>query len=178
MSFSCGIVGLPNAGKSTIFNALTAAGSPVAAYAFCTIDPKEGTVVVPDQRLDALAGILEPEKRTPATLTFVDIAGLVEGASQGEGLGNRFLGHIREVDAVVFVLRAFEDENVSHSAPRIDPWSARRRPSTDSTVVVLPAPLGPTIPKISPASTMNEMPSTTVLASYALVRFSTSMTGI
>jgi GTP-binding protein YchF len=116
MGFSCGIVGLPNAGKS-------AAGSPVAPYAFCTIDPKEGTVAVPDRRLDALAEILAPQKRTPATLTFVDIAGLVEGASRGEGLGNRFLGHIREMDAMVFVLRAFEDENVSHSAATIDPWS-------------------------------------------------------
>jgi len=123
MGFSCGIVGLPNAGKSTIFNALTAAGSPVAAYAFCTIDPKEGVVAVPDPRLETLTGILAPEKKTPATMTFVDIAGLVEGASRGEGLGNRFLGHIREMDAVAFVLRAFEDENVSHTAPEIDPWS-------------------------------------------------------
>ena len=123
MGLSCGIVGLPNAGKSTIFNALTAAGSPVAPYAFCTIDPKEGTVAVPDPRLDVLAGILHPEKRTPATMTFVDIAGLVAGASRGEGLGNRFLGHIREMDAVVFVLRAFEDENVSHVAAQVDPSS-------------------------------------------------------
>lgn len=123
MGFSCGIVGLPNAGKSTIFNALTAAGSPVAPYAFCTIDPKEGTVAVPDTRLETLAGILSPQKRTPATMTFVDIAGLVEGASRGEGLGNRFLGHIREMDAVAFVLRAFEDENVSHVVPEIDPWA-------------------------------------------------------
>jgi ribosome-binding ATPase len=121
MGFSCGIVGLPNAGKSTIFNALTLAGSAVASYPFCTIDPKEGKVPVPDQRLSTLAEILKPPTVTPTSLTFVDIAGLVKNAHQGEGLGNRFLANIREMDAVVHVVRLFPDSNVSHVSENVDP---------------------------------------------------------
>jgi len=121
MGFSCGIVGLPNAGKSTIFNAMTQAGSAVAAYPFCTIDPKEGIVAVPDSRLRQLSELIAPPATTPTTLTFVDIAGLVKGAHQGEGLGNRFLSHIREVDAVVHVVRYFESGKVSHVNEKLDP---------------------------------------------------------
>ncbi len=122
MGFKCGIVGLPNVGKSTLFNALTqTAAAEAANYPFCTIEPNVGEVGVPDERLSKLAGIAKSGQVIPTRLTFVDIAGLVRGASKGEGLGNQFLGHIREVDAVAYVLRCFEDGNVTHVEGRIDP---------------------------------------------------------
>ncbi|MDB5943123.1 MAG: GTP-binding protein YchF [Ramlibacter sp.] len=123
MSLKCGIVGLPNVGKSTLFNALTKAGIAAENYPFCTIEPNVGIVELPDPRLDQLAAIVEPERVVPAIVEFVDIAGLVAGASKGEGLGNQFLAHIRETDATVNVVRCFDDENVIHVAGKVDPVS-------------------------------------------------------
>ena len=116
-----GVVGLPNVGKSTLFNAITKAGAAAANYAFCTIEPNVGVVAVPDERLDKLAALYDSKKITPTTLEFVDIAGLVRGASKGEGLGNKFLSHIREVDAIVHVVRCFDDENIIHVDGSVDP---------------------------------------------------------
>ena len=123
MSIKCGIVGLPNVGKSTLFNALTQACIQAENYPFCTIEPNVGVVPVPDPRLDELAKIVKPQQVLPATVEFVDIAGLVAGASKGEGLGNKFLANIRETDAIAQVVRCFEDENVVHVAGRVDPVS-------------------------------------------------------
>jgi GTP-binding protein YchF len=121
MSLQIGIVGLPNAGKSTLFNALTQANAAVASYPFTTIEPHVGVAEVPDPRLHALAGLIKPDKVVPTTIQFVDIAGLVKGAHRGEGLGNQFLAHIREVDAIALVLRCFENPDVAHMSPTLDP---------------------------------------------------------
>ncbi|MDX1837735.1 redox-regulated ATPase YchF [Legionella taurinensis] len=123
MGFKCGIVGLPNVGKSTLFNALTKAGIEAANYPFCTIEPNVGIVTVPDPRLDALSDIVKPQQTLPATMQFVDIAGLVKGASSGEGLGNQFLANIRETDAIAHVVRCFENTDVVHVEGRVDPLS-------------------------------------------------------
>ncbi len=134
MAIQCGIVGLPNVGKSTLFNALTKAGIAAENYPFCTIDPNVGVVNVPDPRLKALADIVKPQKVLPTTMEFVDIAGLVAGASKGEGLGNQFLGHIREVHAIAHVVRCFEDDDIVHVAGGIGP---RRDIETIDTELIL-----------------------------------------
>lgn len=123
MALKAGIVGLPNVGKSTLFNAITQAGAESANYPFCTIDPNVGVVEVPDERLDKLTELVVPNRTVPTAFEFVDIAGLVRGASKGEGLGNKFLAHIREVDAIVHVVRCFEDENITHVEGKINPIS-------------------------------------------------------
>lgn len=121
MGLKCGIVGLPNVGKSTLFNCLTKAGIPAANYPFCTIEPNIGIVGVPDPRLDKIAEIVKPQRILPTTVEFVDIAGIVKGASEGEGLGNKFLSHIRETDAIIQVVRCFEDSNITHVAGKVSP---------------------------------------------------------
>src|SRR4029077_8954993 len=121
MGIKCGIVGLPNVGKSTLFNCLTKAGVDASNYPFCTIEPNVGIVPVPDPRLEKLAGIVSPEKILPTTMEFVDIAGIVKGASEGEGLGNKFLANIRETDAIAHVVRCFENTDVVHVAGKISP---------------------------------------------------------
>lgn len=123
MAINCGIIGLPNVGKSTIFNALTRSDAAIANYPFCTVDPNTGIVTVPDKRIDFLCDLYQPKKTTPTHMVFVDIAGLVAGASQGEGLGNQFLSHIREVDALVHVVRCFDDPEIVHVNGRVDPKS-------------------------------------------------------
>ena len=121
MGFSCGIVGLPNVGKSTLFNSLSTAKAEAANFPFCTVEPNVGIVPVPDERLEALAKMFKTKSKVPAAIRFVDIAGLVRGASKGEGLGNQFLSHIREVDAVAHVVRCFVDDNITHVEGKVDP---------------------------------------------------------
>src|ERR1035441_4760456 len=121
MPLQCGIVGLPNVGKSTLFNALTSAKAEAANYPFCTIDPNVGVVQVPDERLEKIAKIVGPQKVIPTAMEFLDIAGLVEGASKGEGLGNQFLGHIRSTDAIIHVVRCFDDPNIIHVVGSVNP---------------------------------------------------------
>ena len=146
MPLNCGIVGLPNVGKSTIFNALTSAKAQAANYPFCTIDPNTGVVTVPDERLRNISDLIKPKSLVPTTMEFIDIAGLVEGASKGEGLGNKFLANIREVDAIVHVIRCFEDENILRDdvvTPSLPVEEVlRNAPDAAGGYIVVPAILG------------------------------------
>lgn len=137
MGFKCGIVGLPNVGKSTLFNCLTSGEIAAENYPFCTIEPNVGMVPVPDPRLDQLASIVKPDKIIPTTMQFVDIAGLVAGASRGEGLGNKFLAHVRETDAIAHIVRCFEDDDVTHVAGRVDPIADIETIDTELTLADL-----------------------------------------
>jgi small GTP-binding protein len=160
MSLKCGIVGLPNVGKSTLFNALTKAGIAAENYPFCTIEPNTGVVEVPDPRLAQLSDIVKPERVVPAIVEFVDIAGLVAGASKGEGLGNQFLAHIRETDAIVNVVRCFEDPNVIQWRARStrSPTSRSFRPSC-AWPIWAPSKRPNTAPPSSPAAATRKRPS-------------------
>lgn len=163
MSLKCGIVGLPNVGKSTLFNALTKAGIPAENYPFCTIEPNIGIVEVPDKRQDQLAEIVKPQRTLSATVEFVDIAGLVAGASKGEGLGNQFLANIRETDAIAHVVRCFENEDVVHVAGKVDPISDIDVIDTELALADLAA-VEKSLPKIAKTAKLGDKNSAVVAA--------------